>query len=204
MAAKLNTEFNYRYQVIGETPWEKIKTLKGFLEGRVRAAALEEVSDMKLKAKKLEVQYCRDIGALAHVILLAEAELKEAESFQATQDDAFALNRQEIAILERLLAEYYAEAEPTRIPGYTDEQMFEVNAANEFTAMIAKDIYAEIVATGRPSPAKLRNAMSNPHTWEALKRAGLIPEDTKMLLTSTDPRQIEVRMSDELPRLKVA
>ena len=29
MASKLNTEFNYRYQVIGDTPWERIKTLKG-------------------------------------------------------------------------------------------------------------------------------------------------------------------------------
>ena len=40
MASKLNSEFNYRYQVIGDTPWERIKTLKGFLEGRIRAAAL--------------------------------------------------------------------------------------------------------------------------------------------------------------------
>ena len=32
MAQKFNSEFNYRYQVIGCTPWEKIKTLKGFLE----------------------------------------------------------------------------------------------------------------------------------------------------------------------------
>jgi len=43
MAQKFNTEFNYRYQVIGNTPWERIKTLKGFLEGRIRALALEEV-----------------------------------------------------------------------------------------------------------------------------------------------------------------
>jgi hypothetical protein len=47
--------------------------------------------------------------------------------------------------------------------------MFEYNAANEFTAMIAKDIYSEILASGRPSPAKLRNAMSNPTTWETVK-----------------------------------
>jgi hypothetical protein len=51
MASKLNTEFNYRYQVIGDTPWEKIKTLKGFLEGRIRAAALEEVGNLKDQAK---------------------------------------------------------------------------------------------------------------------------------------------------------
>ena len=47
MASKLNTEFNYRYQVIGDTPWEKIKTLKDYLEGRVRAAVLEEVGSLK-------------------------------------------------------------------------------------------------------------------------------------------------------------
>jgi hypothetical protein len=51
MASKFNSEFNYRYQVIGDTPWEKIKTLQGFLEGRVRAAALEEVSLLKNQAK---------------------------------------------------------------------------------------------------------------------------------------------------------
>ena len=47
MSSKLNSEFNYRYQVIGETPWEKIFQLQNFLEGRVRAAALEEVSELK-------------------------------------------------------------------------------------------------------------------------------------------------------------
>ena len=45
MASSLNSEFNYRYQVIGDTIWEKIKTLKGFLEGRVRAKAYPPMSD---------------------------------------------------------------------------------------------------------------------------------------------------------------
>ena len=54
MPAKLNTEFNYRYQVIGETVWEKIKTLKGFLEGRLRAAALEQVAEIKKNPTKAE------------------------------------------------------------------------------------------------------------------------------------------------------
>ena len=44
MASKLNTEFNYRYQVIGDTAWEKIKTLKGFLEGRVRSNSAKHES----------------------------------------------------------------------------------------------------------------------------------------------------------------
>ena len=59
MAQKFNTEFNYRYQVIGETPWERIKTLKGFLEGRVRAAALEEVAALKYQSKLSKLNYLK-------------------------------------------------------------------------------------------------------------------------------------------------
>ena len=183
MAAKLNSEFNYRYQVIGETPWEKIKTLKGFLEGRIRAAALEKVSDLKHQAMVLEIEHLIRIDALPHVILAKQAELLELESHLPAQTEAFELNREEIEMLRRLLAELYEIAE--RIPGYTDEQMFEANAANEFTVTIGKDIQAEIIANGRPSPAKLRNAMSNPHTFAALQAVGLVP-NTAVMLTSND------------------
>ena len=80
-------------------------------------------------------------------------------------------------------------AEPTRIKGYTDEQMFEANAANEFTVNIGREIQAEMIANGRPSPAKLRNAMSNPHTWNALKQIGLIHKETKILEGNINPNE---------------
>jgi hypothetical protein len=190
VAVKLNSEFNYRYQVIGETPWEKIKTLQGFLEGRIRAAALEEVAALKYRAKISEIEHLKSIGALEHIILNLQAELIELNSVLKTQEEAFELNRQEIAILQRLLAELYEIAEPTRIPGYTDEQMFEANAANEFTVMIGKEIHAELIATGHPSPAKLRNAMSNPYTWAALQKIGLIPQNAMVLEGNVDPLKI--------------
>jgi hypothetical protein len=63
MPSKLNTEFNYRTQVIGETVWEKIKTLQGFLEGRRRAAVLEKVSEMKYQARLSKIQYLKDKNA---------------------------------------------------------------------------------------------------------------------------------------------
>ena len=198
MPAKFNSEFNYRYQVIGETPWEKIKTLKGFLEGRKRAAVMEQVSNKKYEAKCAELQYIKENNGLRHVILNLEAEILEIESHRVTSDEAFELNRQEIKILEKLLAELYEIAEPTRILGNTDEEMFEENAANEFTVMIGKEIQAEIIANGRPSPAKLRNAMSNPHTWAALKQVGLIPKETPLLIGNTDPRVIELKTQLQL------
>ena len=94
----------------------------------------------------------------------------------------------EIKILEKLLEELYVIAEPTRIEGYSDEEMFEANAANEFTVNIGREIQAEMIANGRPSPAKLRNAMSNPHTWNALKSIGLIPKETKILEGNINPK----------------
>ena len=140
MASKFNTEFNYRYQVIGNTPWEKIKTLQGFLEGRVRTVALEEISHLKYQAKVSELKHLIKENGLEHKILELKAEIMEIESFQATEEEAFKLNQDEIKILNKLLKELFVIAEPTRIEGYTDEEMYEANAANEFTVgLIPKD-----------------------------------------------------------------
>ena len=201
MASKFNSEFNYRYQVIGDTPWEKIKTLQGFLEGRVRAAALEEVGNLKNQAKVAKLKHLQNGGnGLEHEILELKAEILEAKSHEATAKEAFELNTKEIEILKGLLDELYIIAEPTRIPGYSDEEMWEANQANEFTVSIGREIQAEMIANGRPSPAKLKNAMSNPHTWNALKKIGLVPKETKILMGNTDPMlKIELKgVEDEI------
>ena len=201
MASKLNTEFNYRYQVIGDTPWEKIKTLQGFLEGRIRAAALEEVGNLKNQAKVAKLKHLQNGGnGLEHEILELKAEILEAVSHQATEKEAFELNTKEIEIIKKLLKELYVIAEPTRIKGYSDEEMWEANQANEFTVNIGREIQAEMIANGRPSPAKLRNAMSNPHTWNALKGIGLIPKETKILQGNINPiKKIElIGVEDEV------
>jgi hypothetical protein len=203
MSSKLNSEFNYRYQVIGETPWEKIFQLQNFLEGRVRAAVLEEVSELKYKAKLLELQNLKDNNALPHVIMNLQAEIIELESFLPSQKESFELNRDEIRILKKLIAELYEIVEPTRLrhedgKPYTDAEMFEANAANEFTVMIGKEIQAEIIANGRPSPAKLRNAMSNPHTFHALQKIGIVPPEAVLLEGNPDPLNIELRVSPSM------
>ena len=203
MASKFNSEFNYRYQVIGQTPWEKIKTLQGFLEGRVRAAVLEEVGHLKDKAKIAKLKRLESEGGLEEDILTLKAEIMEAESHLPVSKEAFELNRKEIEILNKLLEELYVIAEPTRIPGYSDEEMWEANQANEFTVNIAKEIQAEMIANGRPSAAKIGNAMSNPHTWNALKEVGLVPQETKILVGNDNPQdKIKlIGVEDEIPQI---
>ena len=200
MASKLNTEFNYRYQVIGDTAWEKIKTLQGFLVGRVRAAVLEEVSELKYKAQLAKLKRLENEAGLEEDILELKAEIMETESHQQTAHEAYRLNEAEIVIIKKLLKELYVIAEPTRIKGYTDEEMFEANAANEFTVNIGREIQAEMIANGRPSAAKIRNAMSNPHTWNALKSVGLIPKEPKILEGHINPTlKIELKgVEDEI------
>ena len=186
MASNLNSEFNYRYQVIGNTPWEKLKTLQGFLVGRKRAAVLEKVSDLKYRAKLAELAHLKEINALQHIILNLEAEIVELESHLDDQKHAFELNRKEIQILEKLINEIYTEVEPTRLhhedgTPYTDDEMFEANANYEFTVMIGRELQSEIISMGRPSPAKLLNAMSNPQTLQSLMQVGLVPQNTVLL-----------------------
>ena len=195
MAQKFNTEFNYRYQVIGDTPWERIKTLKGFLEGRIRAQALEEVGKLKHQAQLSKLKHLQNSGnGLEHEILELKAEILEADSHQVTLQEAFELTKDEIKILKKLLKELYTMAEPTRIKGYTDEEMFEANAANEFTVNMGREIQSEMIANGRPSAARIRNAMSNPYTWNALKQVGLIPKQTKILEGNPNPQlKIELK-----------
>ena len=200
--AKLNSEFNYRYQVIGETVWEKIKTLHGFLDGRKRAAVLETVSDLKSKAKYAELEHIKSIDALPHVILELEGEIIEMESYFEEQKRNFEQNRDEIKIIEKILKECYELAEPTRLKHkdgtpYTDEEMFEVNAANEFTVLLAREMQAEVIANGRPSAAKIKNAMSNPLTWTALKNIGLIPKETPLIASNIDPTTIQLNLKDD-------
>ena len=71
----------------------------------------------------------------------------------------------------------------------------EANASNEFTVWVAKEIHAEIIATGHPSPAKLRNAMSNPASWLALQQIGLVPMEAGIITGSANPLLIELNIN---------
>jgi len=132
------------------------------------------------------LKHLKEVPALPHIILNLQAEIIELESHLDDQKHAFELNRKEIKILEKLMAELYAEVEPTRLKHedgtpYTDDEMFEANANYEFTVTIGREIQSEIIALGRPSPAKLLNAMSNPQTLESLMQIGLVPQGTMLL-----------------------
>ena len=200
MPSKFNSEFNYKYQVMGCTPWERIKILKGFLEGRIRAVALEECSHLQHNSLVAEMAYLKTTGAPEHEQMRLQAKIVESVSHMVIVDEAYELNRQEIEILNRLLAECYEMAEPTRIEGYTDEEMFEVNASHEFAVTTMREMQSEIIANGRPNPATVLHAMNNPHVLTAVLQSGLLPADAIPLLTGNAP----IFAGEEMAALKTS
>jgi len=187
MPSKFNTEFNYKYQVVGNTPWERIKILKGFLEGRVRAVALEECSHLQHDSLVAEMAFLKTNGAPEHEQMRLQAKIVESTSHMVIIDEAYELNRQEIETLNKLIAECHEIAEPTRIEGYSDEEMYEVNASHEFAVTTMREMQSEIVANGRPNPATVLHAMNNPHVLTAILQSGLLPATAIPLLTGNAP-----------------
>jgi len=198
MASKYNSEFNYRFLVEGETIWAKIKTLQGFLEGRIRAKGLEEIGKLKLDAKREEYEHAKkrfkESRFASWTVKKLKVEVMEAENWLASENDGFRKNDEEIEILEKLLAEAFEIAEPTRINGHSDEEMWEVNQSNEYTMKVAKDMQSEMIANGRPSAMTVRQAMSAPETWEAVKKIGLVPDDCHLITGSNDPEKITLSL----------
>ena len=198
MPSKLNSEFNYKYQVMGCTPWERIKILNGFLEGRVRAVALEEVAHLTHDALLAEMAFLKKNDAPEHEQMRLQATIVESISQMVVVDEAYELNRQEIEILNKLIAECYEIAEPTRIEGFSDEEMFEANAAHEFTVLTMRELQSEIVANGRPNPATVLHCMDNPLTMAAALKSGLLPLESIPLLTANPPVLIAQEMAAAL------
>lgn len=190
--SRFNSEFNYRTQVIGETPWAKIQTIKGFLAGRLRAEKLEAIEDIKHKALVSELQFLKDNNSPEHIILNKLIEIMTIASSIEESRVYFQENRDEIAFLKSYLDELYAIVETTRINGASDDEMIELNAENEFTLSILKEMQAEKIAYGHAMPATIRNAMRTAHTWESAKALGFVPSgaQTLVLLPPADEKTL--------------
>lgn len=185
MADKMNSEFNYKTQIVGETPWERIKTLKGFLNGRTKALAMEPISKLRIKAMEEKLKHLQEFGPKWEAMEL-ECELMEVKVSSEDMEEAYDLTRKEIDFIKKYMAELYEMAEPTRIPGYTDDEMFEVNAENEFATWVIRQIQSELIANGRFSASKLRNAMSSKLAINGLKSLKLLPEEFQLITGHND------------------
>jgi uncharacterized protein (TIGR02466 family) len=195
MADRMNSEFNYRHLVMGHTPWGRLRIIKGFYESRLHSQKHRALSEMNRQILNAKLEHLIETNAPKWEIIEQQKNIVEFEINQPIEQDAFDKCDAEVVFLEKYMQELYELCEPTRIPGYTDAQMFEVNAANDFTAEVGKEIYVDLMANGRPSTMRLSHAMSNPHTFAALKQAGLLPENMQFIEGGHNPLEIGLNVT---------
>lgn len=133
--SRVNHNVNYMYDVDGETVWEKLRTIRGMLDDRRRAYA-HSVLGKQEREKKFQDA---DKESLEYKKWLIDKDFNDS----LIQDCA-----NEIKFLEAFESFLAVEAEKTRIPGKTDDEMYEINYFHEMEVRLVRKAQAQIMTRG--------------------------------------------------------
>jgi len=167
MASQSNHNASYIFEVDGITVWERLRVIRSFLANRRESLTVAEINRRK------------SLWSISKIADPEEAAF-EQEIFEARRpemDDAMQKCRDEIAFLEKFESDLVALAEQTRIPGKTDEEMYEINFYNEIITRNVRRAHAEIAATGQVSPDTIKYLMKCPPALDVLTSQGLLQGD---------------------------
>lgn len=142
--ARVNHNVNYIYDVDGETVWEKLRVIRGFLQDR----------EMAYEVAKLSME---DIDAMDK----DSKEYKKAMIFKPQTEQNIQDCVNEIQFLKSYESALAIEAEKTRIDGLTDDQMYEANFYNEIKYRLVRKAQAQIISSGRIEVETLERIIKN-------------------------------------------
>jgi hypothetical protein len=160
---QLNRNAAYIYDVDGHTPWERLRVIRTFLRDRRKALALAELSLEEMHSKTIE-----SLDSFS-----ARRAKIEEESLLPDVEDC----RREIVFLEGLEQELVRATEPTRVPGATDEEMYELNFFNEVVERDVFKVKVDLAALRYVRPETMQSVLRNPRTIERLAQEQLITGD---------------------------
>ena len=158
--SRLNRNANYIYVVDGETVWERLRVIRTFLEDRRNALAINELNQEKIdKLDKDSFEY------------------REYLITKPQQDKILDECREEIKFLEDFEAKLAAEAEKQRIPGKTDDEMYELNFFEEMRVRLVKDAQSEMISIGQISPQRMKALLSHKPALEPCVQLGMLAKE---------------------------
>lgn len=150
---------NYIYDCDGETVWEKLRVIRGFLEEK--QIILQEI--------ELKEEYKKEHNGDSFEY--KKAKIHEKKNLQLKNELI-----DEIKFLEEFESWLAQEAEKTRIPGKTDEEMYEINFFEELKIRLIKRAQSQLIATGHIEPDTLQRIMKNSDSANLAIQIGLIDE----------------------------
>ncbi len=173
--SQVNRNLSYLTVVDGETPWERLRVIRNFLEDREQADKLAALGLEKAEALDKDSFEYRE-----HLIMLPQ--------MLGNIDDC----KREIIFLKELEAKLIPMAEAVRVEGFTDEAMYEYNYTAEFNAMMALEVRSELMATGFISKPTMRSLLQNPNAMTHVITLGLIPKEAATSLGALPKPLLEI------------
>lgn len=160
--ARVNHNANYLYDVDGETVWEKLRTIRGMLDDRRRAYKLAVLSK-----EENEEKYKEDTSSFEYKKWIINKDFQES----IAQDCA-----NEIKFLESFELYLSSEAEKTRIPGKTDDEMYEINFFHEMEVRLVRRAQAQIMTRGVLDEELTLRLMRNKSALALCVQQGLVTD----------------------------
>lgn len=157
--SRVNHNAQYIYDFEGETVWEKLRGIRNQLEERKIALEIA-----KLNHQESENQ---DKNSLEYKKYLINKQRTE----NIIQDCV-----NEIVFLEEFEAALTIEAEKTRIPGKTDDEMYEINFFDELKLRLVKSAQAQILSCGRLNEDTAKRILKNKGALLMCIEQGLLAE----------------------------
>lgn len=150
------------YDVDGETVWEKLRTIRGMLEDRRRAYTIGQLNKEE-NAQKFK----KDTDSFKYRKWLINKDFNDS----LLEDCA-----NEIKFLEVFESFLTTEAEKTRIPGKTDDEMYEINYFHEMEVRLVRRAQAQIMTRGALDEELMLRLMKNRNALNLCIEQGLISE----------------------------
>lgn len=184
--SRMNRDANYVYVVDGETIWERLRVIRTFLVDRSQAL---QIANLELERQN---QLDHDSFAYKEAMVMRPQHLKLIEECE-----------KEIEFLKKFEARLAEEAEKTRIPGKTDDEMYELNFFEEMRLRLVRDAQAEIWSQGSITPSTMKSLLRHRPALEGCVALGFMGPEVlnahtiqQQALSATAPLAISLLEED--------
>lgn len=160
--ARVNHNANYLFDVEGETVWEKLRVIRGMLVERELTLKTISLNNEDFEKKE------HDVSSLKYKKYLIHKDFNES----LVQDA-----KNEVEFLKEFVAYLEKEAEKTRIPGKTDDEMYEINFFEEMRVRLVRRAQAQIISCGRIQEDLMLRLMKNKSALNTCIEQGLLTSD---------------------------
>ncbi len=158
--SQLNRNAHYLFTVDGITVWERLRVIRNFIIEREQALKLAELNKTKYDTMDK-----------------ASFEAQEKEIFREQEQTLIEECRDELMFLKDLEQRLATEAEPTRLEGKSDKEMYEINYFEELIQLNLLTLQSELLSTGVVSPSTMKMLLRNPQTLERATTMGLVNKE---------------------------